>query len=122
MGISFFDRNYTLEPNAIRLEKIMLSRGEVKLTLLGNELTVPIGLDGVYRTSPNGPLHLPIGAMGVWTEKDFLLDLNFIANINHYTIAMKFYGDQVEITANEASGLAKNLKIKGTSRHSNREF
>ena len=46
----------------------------------------------------------------------------FIANINHYTFAMKFNGDKVEITANEASGLAKNLKLKGTSRHGNREF
>ena len=54
--------------------------------------------------------------MGTWSsEKDFVLDLNFIANINHYTFAMKFYPHQVEITANEASGLAKNLKITGRS-------
>ena len=130
VSISFLDRVYRLEPNSIRFEKFSLGltesgvHFEVKLTLLGNELTVPIGLDGVYRTSPNGPLQLPIGAMGVWiTEKDFRLDLNFIANINHYTFAMKFWGPYiVEITANEASGLAKNLKIKGMSRHVNREF
>ena len=122
VGISFLGRNYTLEPNSIRLEKILLrsvennSSMEVKLTLLGNELTVPIGLRGAYRISPNGPLQLPIGAMGVWTtEKEFVLDLNFIANINHYTFAMKFYPSYVEIIANEASGLAKNLKITGKS-------
>jgi len=116
VGISFFNREYKLEPNSIRLEKIMLRNGEVKLTLLGSELTVPVGLDGVYRTSPAGLLGIPLGAMGAWsTEKDFMLDLNFIANINHYTFAMKFYGNQLEILANEASGLAKNLKITGRS-------
>jgi len=116
VGISFFNREYKLEPNSIRLEKIMLRNGEVKLTLLGSELTVPVGLDGVYRTSPAGLLGIPLGAIGAWsTEKDFMLDLKFIANINHYTFAMKFYGDQLEILANEASGLAKNLKITGRS-------
>lgn len=112
----FSNKNYLLEPNSIRLERISLQEREAKLTLLGNELTVPIGFDGVYRTSPNGPLHLPVGAIGRWTsESEFLLDVNFIANINHYTFAMKFHGDKVEITANEASGLAKNIKIIGRS-------
>ncbi len=122
LSSAFVNRRYALDPNSIRLENISLAlikhggRFEVKLRLLGNELTVPVGLDGVYRTSPGGPLQLPIGAMGHWiTQREFLLDLNFIANINHYTFAMKFDGDNVEITANEASGLAKNLKITGRS-------
>lgn len=117
----FEGKRYAMEPNPIRLEKIALtfdkSNGaRVKLTLLGNELTVPVGLDGVYRISPDGPLHLPIGAMGNWgPENEFLLDLNFVANINHYKFAMRFDGDQVQITADETSGLAKNLKIRGKS-------
>ncbi|MEP6536567.1 MAG: serine hydrolase [Bryobacteraceae bacterium] len=114
VGVNFLYHGYKLEPNPLRLEKILLWPAEVNLTLLGTDLTVPVGLDGVYRTSPNGLLQLPLGAMGVWTtEKDFVLDLNFIANINHYTFAMKFDADRVEIVANEASGLAKNLKITG---------
>ena len=46
---------------------------------------------------------------------EFLLDVNFIANINHYTLAMRFQPDQtVEVTVDEASGLMRNGKIVGT--------
>ncbi len=117
----FQGKAYKMEPNSIRLDKIALTfdksgAAQVKLTLLGNELNVPVGLDGVYRTSPNGPLHLPIGAIGKWEPGGaFLLDLNFIANINHYKLDMRFSGDEIQIIANEASGLAKNVTIKGKS-------
>jgi hypothetical protein len=41
--------------------------------------------------------------------------VNFIANINHYTLALRFQPDQtVEVTVDEASGLMRNGKIVGT--------
>jgi hypothetical protein len=42
--------------------------------------------------------------------------LNFVANINHYTLAMEFTPDNtVAVTVNEASGLMRNGHIVGTA-------
>ena len=68
--------------------------------------------------SPHGPFGLPAGATGTWrSETEFLLDVNFIANINHYTLAIKFLPDNtIEVGADEASGLIRNGKLVGTLR------
>ena len=81
-------------------------------------MRIPIGLDGVYRLGPHGPFGLPAGATGTWrSETEFLLDVNFIANINHYTLAIKFLPDRtIEVSADEASGLIRNGKLVGTPR------
>ena len=88
----------------------------VDLAYYGDPLHIPIGLDGIYRVGPHGPFRLPAGATGAWTsDSEFRLDVNFIANINHYTLAMRFQPDQtVEVTVDEASGLMRNGKIVGT--------
>jgi hypothetical protein len=96
------------------------SPGEALLNVkyLGTELSFPVGLDGRYRLGPNGPLHLLAGAMGKWTaDNEFLLDLNFIANINHYTLKIRFDGDRAEVEANEASGLIRNGHLTGTRKN-----
>jgi hypothetical protein len=111
---------YDLPVNPSRLDRIALTfsgkaDAKLDLTYLGQPLTIPVALDGVYRLGPHGPLHLLAGARGKWTsENEFLLDLNFIANINHYTLTLKFDGDRVEIAASEASGLIRNGHLVGT--------
>lgn len=72
----------------------------------------------MYRVGPDGPFHLPAGATGKWTsERDFLLDVNFIANINHYTLAIRFTPEHtMEMTVDEASGLMRNGHLVGTVR------
>jgi CubicO group peptidase (beta-lactamase class C family) len=112
---------YELPRNRSRLDGISLVFGkqgapeaQVKFRYVGQDLSMPVGLDGVYRLGPNGPLHLLAGARGHWTsDSDFLLDLNFISNINHYTLAMHFAGDSVDIAASESSGLIRNGHITG---------
>jgi len=113
---------YEFPVNPSRIDGISLAfakEARVNVKYLGEELSFPLGLDGVYRLGPHGPLHLLAGARGEWTsENEFLLDLNFVANINHYTLKLRFDGDRVEVDANEASGLIRNGHITGTRRQS----
>ena len=105
-----------------RLESLSLTFGKngearVDFRYYGQPLSFPIGLDGVYRLGPNGPFHMPAGATGKWMgDHEFLLDLNFVANINHYTLDIQFGQDQIEVTATEASGLIRNGKLTGKRR------
>ena len=110
---------WELPRNASRLEGLQFtfkgnSEAQLKVKYLGTELNFPVGLDGVYRLGPYGPLKLLAGATGHWTsDTDFLLDLNFISNINRYTIAVHFDGGQIQTTINESSGLIRNGKVTG---------
>jgi CubicO group peptidase (beta-lactamase class C family) len=119
MAASISGKRYTFPLNSSRLDSLSLTfrdQNEARLDVkyLGEDLTFPVGLDGVYRLGPNGPLHLLAGAQGKWTsENEFLLDLNFIANINHYTLKIHFESDRIEVTADEASGLIRNGHITG---------
>jgi CubicO group peptidase (beta-lactamase class C family) len=113
---------YTFPLNSSRLDSLSLrfaKNGEsrVDLAYYGQPLSFPLALDGVYRLGPNGPFHMPAGATGKWIADDeFLLDANFVANINHYTLDIRFQGDQIEVTANEASGLIRNGQLTGKRR------
>jgi CubicO group peptidase (beta-lactamase class C family) len=113
---------YAFPVNPSRLDSLSLTfpkNGEsrVDLEYYGQPFSFPIGLDGVYRLGPNGPFHMPAGATGKWVADDeFLLDVNFVANINHYTLDIRFDGDQIEVAANEASGLIRNGKLTGKRR------
>ncbi len=103
--------------NPSRLDSLQLvfsgkSEARLQVKYLGRELSFPVGLDGVYRLGPWGPLQLLAGATGRWTsDTDFVLDLNFISNINRYSLAMHFDGDRMEATVNESSGLIRNGKL-----------
>ena len=116
-------RVYQFPINPSRIDSLALTFAKdgtatVELAYYGDPLRIPIGLDGVYRIGPHGPFGLPAGATGTWrSETEFLLDVNFIANINHYTLAITFLPDRtIEVSADEASGLIRNGKLVGTPR------
>jgi CubicO group peptidase (beta-lactamase class C family) len=110
---------YEFPVNPSRLDSLSLrfenqSEARVTVKYYGEPFSFPVGLDGVYRISPTGPMGLPGGAWGKWTsDREFLLDLNFVTNINHYTLAIRFLDDRIEVTANEASGLIRNGHLIG---------
>ena len=111
---------YRFPVNASRLGSLQLAfagdgAANATVSYYGDVLHFPIGLDGVYRVGKYGPLGLPAGATGKWTsETEFLLDLNFIANINHYKLAIRFMSDHtIDVTVDEASGLMRNGHLIG---------
>ncbi len=110
---------YEFPRNASRLDALALTfsgngQATLKVRYLASDLTMPVGLDGVYRLGPYGPLNLLAGAKGKWiSDTDFLLDFNMIANINHYTISMHFDKRQVDATVSESSGLVRNAHVTG---------
>lgn len=112
---------YTFPVNPSRIDSLSLVFGAngtatANIKYYGEPYSFPIGLDGVYRVGKFGPLGLPAGATGKWTsDNDFLLDLNFIANINHYTLAIHFTPEKtIDVAASEASGLIRNGHLTGT--------
>jgi CubicO group peptidase (beta-lactamase class C family) len=113
---------YAFPVNPSRLDSLSLTfakndESRVDLKYYGQPLSFPIGMDGVYRLGPNGPFRMRAGATGKWIgENEFLLDVNFVANINHYTLDIRFDGDQIDVTANEASGLIRNGRLTGKRR------
>jgi CubicO group peptidase (beta-lactamase class C family) len=114
---------YDFPVNPSRIDSLSLTfqnRSEARVTVkyYGEPFTFTVGLDGVYRLSPTGPMGLPGGALGKWTsDRDFLLDLNFVANINHYTLAIHFLDDRIEVNAGEASGLIRNGHLTSGTGH-----
>jgi len=68
----------------------------------------PIGLDNVYRISPDGRFGLPVALKGSWEgEREFVFSYNDVANINRYIISMVFEGQVVEMRIREATGLSE---------------
>ena len=122
MAASISRAVYEFAVNSSRIDSLSLTfakNGEARVDLAyyGQPLSFPIGLNGAYRIGTGGPFHMPAGAMGEWVgENEFRLDVNFIANINHYTLDIQFNGDQIEVTANEASGVIRNGRLTGKRR------
>lgn len=110
---------YAFPVNPSRLDSLSLTfrnqnEGSVTVKYYGEPFTFSMGLDGVYRLTPTGPMGLPAGAWGKWTsDREFLLDLNFASNINHYTLKILFDDGRIEVTADEASGLIRNGHLVG---------
>jgi hypothetical protein len=125
MAASISGSEYRFPINSSRLDSLSLEfaktgTARVTVSYLGEKLTFPVSLNGQYARGPHGPLGLLAGARGKWiSENQFHLDLNFIANINHYDLQLRFSGDEVEVTANEASGLIRNGKLVGVRTLSN---
>jgi hypothetical protein len=112
-------KRYVVDPNPLGLQAISLlfntgTNARATLQMDGHEWAVPVGLDGRYGFSSTGPLGLPMAATGRWlSEREFLLDLNTVANINHFLIRMEFVGNRLQMTIDEVTGELTSLPDLG---------
>jgi CubicO group peptidase (beta-lactamase class C family) len=116
---SISGKRYVVDPNPLGLQAISLlfkagTDARATLEIDGQKWSVPVGLDGRPGFSSTGPFGLPIAAAGRWlSEREFLLDVDTVANINHFLIRMDFVGNQLHLTVDEVTGELKGLAVLG---------
>lgn len=114
-------RKYSLAANPLDLRAIQFefqdqNTARVDLKFDRETWTVPVGLDGERRFAPVGPDRLSVATVGRWTSDDeFLLDLDTVANVNHFLFSTQFHDDKVRIRLNETTREIKDVIVKGTA-------
>jgi CubicO group peptidase (beta-lactamase class C family) len=101
----------------ISLDFVSESEAVVEILAAGEDAprVVRIGLDGIYRTAPDGAL--PGLGRGQWEDDaTFIIDYNTFPNIEHYTLRMAFEGQQVGLSLVEHV-YGMNLSLTGSLRH-----
>lgn len=111
---------YYLSPNPLDLRSLRFDfkdkdKATVILRFDSETWTAPVGLDGNRRFAPVGPQGLSVASVGRWTSDDeFLLDLDTVANVNHFLFDVRFEGNRVHIRINETTGEIRDLVVEGT--------
>jgi len=116
---------FVAEDNPIGLRTLSLQfsgdRAQVALDFLGREWNLPLGLRGRPIVSTNTPTGLPAAVGGRWlSEHEFLLDLDTVGGINHFTFRLTFEGDELRIIVDEVTGELKALPIRARRRSASR--
>jgi CubicO group peptidase (beta-lactamase class C family) len=77
---------------------------------------VSVGLDGNRQFAPIGPNKLSVASVGRWTsDNEFVLDLDTVANVNHFVFHLRFDGDKIHFRMNETTGEIKDVMVEGTA-------
>ncbi|WP_114206562.1 serine hydrolase domain-containing protein [Acidisarcina polymorpha] len=98
------------EQNPMRLESMTFhfDRTEslaLTIGLEGKIYTIPVGSKGRSIISSTGPFGLPFAAQGGWDQGGrFILDLDTLANINHYTIRIDVNAERPFLIIDETTG------------------
>jgi CubicO group peptidase (beta-lactamase class C family) len=93
-------KTYRLAPNklgltAFSLQFDMPNEAKFYIDLVNHNFMMPVGLDGVYRFSADGPSNLPVALEGFWqTDNEFVLHYNEVARINDFRINITFEGKE----------------------------
>ncbi|MGC4054935.1 MAG: serine hydrolase domain-containing protein [Paludibaculum sp.] len=108
---------YTLGPNPLELRTFRVdfqSSKEALATLefAGAQWVVRAGLDGQRRFSPGGPQGLALASVGRWlSDFEFLLDIDTVANVNHFLFRLRVEGGQAQIRMSETTGELRDLAV-----------
>ena len=86
-------------------------RANAALEFLGRQWNVPLGLRGRPMISTSTPTGTPAAISGRWvSDREFVLDLDTIAEVNHFVFRLTFDGDEWLIV-DEVTGELKGLPI-----------
>jgi CubicO group peptidase (beta-lactamase class C family) len=112
-------RTYAFEPNRLNLQRLSLafrgrSEGRAILRIDNRDWDVLVGLDDRYRFTVMGPERSRVATGGRWlSPQEFLLDLNTVAGINHFTFRIQFLERGVDVQIDEVTGEVRNLRVRG---------
>jgi CubicO group peptidase (beta-lactamase class C family) len=108
---------YALAPNPLDLRTFRLDfkKGKKAVATLvfgDTKWIAPVGLDGRRRFAPSGPHGLVLASAGRWvSDSEFLLDIDTVANVNHFLFRLRVDRDQVEIRMSETTGEMTDLPV-----------
>ena len=112
-------KTYVPDDNPLGLRTLSLQfsgdrdRANAALEFLGREWNVPLGLRGRPIISTSTPTGTPAAISGRWvSDREFVLDLDTIAEVNHFVFRLTFDGDDLRIIVDEVTGELKGLQIR----------
>ena len=114
---------FALEPNPLGVRSMQLdftdrSLAQVRFVLGDAEMRVPIGLDGAYRAGIDPASGNRVAGRGRWAGADqFVLEIDTIARINHFTMAIELDDGGFNARVNERTGLVGDLALRGRAQH-----
>jgi CubicO group peptidase (beta-lactamase class C family) len=110
-------QRYVADDNPIGLRTLSLQfsgdSARVTLEFLGRQWNVPLGLRGrpIISTASSGGA--PAAFSGRWvSERAFLLDIDTIAEVNHFVFQLTFDGEALRIVVDEVTSELKALPIR----------
>jgi len=115
-GVAFSLSSNPLDLRSMRLE--FKNRNEAAVTLQFGDATwvAPVGLDGKRRFAPVGPFGLPVATVGRWlSDFEFLLDLDTVANVNHFVFNVRVDANKAHLRTNETTGEIKDVAVEGVA-------
>lgn len=115
-GVVFRLSSNPLDLRSLRLDFTKDSEAAITLQFAGAKWTTPLGLDGRRRFAPVGPHGLSVGTVGRWlSDSEFLLDLDTVANVNHFIFRIRFGDNRAHLTINEVTGEMKDVAVEGVA-------
>jgi CubicO group peptidase (beta-lactamase class C family) len=108
---------YVADDNPIGLRTLSLQfsgdRTHAALEFLGRKWNVPVGLRGRPMISSPTSTSSPAAVSGRWvSDREFLLDVDTIAEVNHFVFRLTFDRDELRIIVDEVTGELKALPIR----------
>jgi hypothetical protein len=100
---------------SLRLDFANGNQADVVLQFESETWNLAVGLDGKRRFASVGPGGLSVASVGRWISGDeFILDMDTVANVNHFLFNLQFHGNEVRIRMNEVTGEMKDVVVAGT--------
>ena len=112
-------RKYVADDNPLGLRTLSLQfsddgdRANAALEFLGHEWNVPLSLGGRPMIATSTPTGTPAAISGRWvSDREFVLDLDTIAEVNHFVFRLTFDREELGIIVDEVTGELKGLPIR----------